>query len=40
MAAVFRPIPREERLKLAIARARTLAARAAKAEAQLRPTTP
>ena len=38
MALTLRPIPRDERLKAAIARAKTLAARAARAEAQLRPT--
>jgi hypothetical protein len=38
MAVPLRPIPRDERLRTAIARAKTLAARAARAEAELRPT--
>jgi hypothetical protein len=37
MAGSFRPMLRDERLKLAIARAKSLAMRAAKAEAQMRP---
>jgi hypothetical protein len=39
MTVAFRPIPRQERLKLALARAKMLAVRAARAEAELRPTT-